>query len=101
MRTIGKVIEGMDHLDDVMPMLARLGRSHAMMGIKPAYFATLKECLMEALAEHLGAEAFAGAIEAAWGAAFDAIASVIISHISYQNEGGPASSTFDSQVVGF
>ena len=78
MRTLGKIIEGMDHLEDVAPLLARLGRSHAAVGIRPEHFAAMRACMMEALAEHLGRDAFAGAVEAAWGAFFDAITSVLI-----------------------
>ena len=34
MRTVGKVIDNMGNLVEVVPMLARLGRSHALLGIR-------------------------------------------------------------------
>ena len=34
MRTLGKAVESADNLAEVLPVLARLGRSHAMMGIR-------------------------------------------------------------------
>ena len=71
--------------------------------LRPEYFATLRECMLEALAEHLGRDTFTEAVHAAWGSAFDAISSVIISNYprSSDVEAGPApSSTFGSQTFG-
>ena len=102
MRTLGKVIENMGHLEAVVPMLARLGRSHATMGVKPAYFTTLRACLLEALGEHLGPEKFTPDVAEVWGAAYDAIAAVIISHYDSEHGSGLAAvSDLGSQVVGF
>ena len=37
-RTVGKFFENMDHVESVMPMLERLGASHASLGVKPEFF---------------------------------------------------------------
>ena len=56
--------------------------------LRPEYFTTLRECMLEALAEHLGTENFTEAVEAAWGAAFDAITAVILGNYPRGNESG-------------
>ena len=77
-RTIGKAVEGAEQLQEVLSVLARLGRTHANLFVKQDYFAVLRDCLLEALVEHLGRDTFTDAVEEAWAAAFDGIASVII-----------------------
>ena len=69
---------------------------------RPEYFDTLRECLMEALAEALG-DRFTGEVESAWGAAFDAIASVVLSNYPVASDSGPGalSVALGSDVVGF
>ena len=80
MRTIGKAIESAEQLHAVTPVLARLGRTHANLFVKQDYFSTLRDCLIEALAEHLGRDRFTDAVEKLWRTAIDGIASVIISN---------------------
>ena len=80
MRTIGKAVENAERLHEVYPVLARLGRTHANLNVKHEFFPALRECLLEALAEHLGRDRVTDAVKDAWAAAFDGIASVIISN---------------------
>ena len=54
MKTVGKLVGGLSNLQSVMPMLTNLGRTHKMLGIQPAWFDAMRECLCEALAEKLG-----------------------------------------------
>ena len=80
MRTIGRAIEGAEQLHEVLPMLTRLGRTHANLFVKQDYFAVLRECLVEALAEHLGREILTDSVKDAWRVALDGIAAVIVSN---------------------
>ena len=80
MRTIGRAIEGAEQLHEVLPMLARLGRTHANLFVKQEYFTVLRECLLETLAEHLGRDILTDAVKDAWRTAIDGIAAVIVSN---------------------
>ena len=80
MRTIGRAIEGAEQLQEVLPMLTRLGRTHANLLVKREYFAKLRECLVEALAEHLGRDILTDVVKDAWRVALDGIAAVIVSN---------------------
>ena len=94
MRTIGKAIENAEQLHGVIPVLARLGRTHANLFVKQDYFPALRYCMVEALAEHLGRDRLTDAVEKSWRAAIDGIAAVIISHYP----GDPRSSGVVSPV---
>ena len=51
MRTIGRVVEGLDDICSMAPLLAKLGRSHARLGVDSASFALMRDCLIEVLEE--------------------------------------------------
>ena len=51
MRTIGRVVEGLDDIYSMAPLLAKLGRSHARLGVDSASFALMRDCLIEVLEE--------------------------------------------------
>ena len=88
-----QVIESLDDLDAVTPMLARLGRTHTAVGVKPEFFAAMRECLIEELAASLGAANFTDEVEAAWRCIVDAIVAVIISVQSEQQSAVQAACT--------
>ena len=55
-RTAGRLVAGgAFHTETSMSTLARLGKTHASRGVKPKYFLTFLDCLVEALAARLGA----------------------------------------------
>ena len=100
-RTVGACIESAGNLESVVPTLARLGRSHALVGALPEHFDVLRGCLLDALVEHLR-DKFTGEIEDAWGIAFDTLASVMLAHYPSEEEAGlGALSGIGSRVVGF
>ena len=51
---VGKLVGGLSNLQGAMPMLAKLGLSHSGRFITSADFDTLREALLETLAERLG-----------------------------------------------
>ena len=88
-----QVIESLDDLDAVAPVLSRLGRTHAAMGVRPELFAAMRECLIEELAASLGAANFTDEVEAAWRCIVDAVVAVIISVQSEQQSAVQAACT--------
>ena len=77
-RTVGRLLDGLHGLPALAPELRRLGRSHAAMGVPPSAFPTMRDCLMGALADHLGPAQWTAAASAAWLRAFDAVSSDIV-----------------------
>ena len=78
MRTVGMFIENMDNIQAVVPMLARLGSTHALLGVRPAFFKEFRASFLGALAEGLGRARFTAEVETAWCAAIDTITSIIV-----------------------
>ena len=88
MRTVGMFIENMDNLQAMVPTLARLGGTHALLGIRPAFFKEFRASFIEAMAEGLGHEKFTEEVETAWCAAIDTITSVIVSNYPRADSAG-------------
>ena len=72
--TIADLLEAPDELSDEIDDLAK---AHAGLGVKAAHFAPMGAALMATLAETLGAE-FTPELEAAWHAAYDHFAALMI-----------------------
>ena len=80
MRTVGMFIENMDNIQAVVPTLARLGGTHALLGVRPAFFKEFRASFIEAVKEDLGRARFTAEVETAWCTAIDTITSIIVSN---------------------
>ena len=49
MRTVGRIVEGLEDITSSLPLLRKLGVSHAGLGVGPEAFAGMRECLMDSL----------------------------------------------------
>jgi hemoglobin-like flavoprotein len=77
MEKLAVAVMGLDDLDSIAPVVQALGRAHAGYGIDPTHYATAREALLWALADHFG-PAFNSELRNAWGAAFDTISTAMI-----------------------
>ena len=88
MRTVGMFIENMDNIQAVVPVLARLGSTHALLGVRPAFFKEFRASFIEAVKEDLGRERFTAEVETAWCTAIDTITSIIVSNYPRADSAG-------------
>ena len=79
MRTVGKLVAGITDLAAFMPVLMRLGRTHATLGVPIASYDAMRDVMEEVLAERLGAT-WTPEVRQAWHSAFDAISTAIVAH---------------------
>ena len=71
------VISGLDTLDQLGATLRAMGRAHAGYGVRNADYAKVADALLWTLADGLG-DAFTHDVEAAWSAAYAAVADSMI-----------------------
>jgi len=70
------IVENLDHLDSLTPVLHALGQRHVAYGVRPEHYATLSRAFLWALAQSLEAT-FYPDVKAAWGAVLEAISSTM------------------------
>lgn len=73
MAAIGLVVGSLRAVERITPVLATLGARHAGFGVTDAQYATVGAALLWTLRQGLG-EAFTPEVEAAWAAAYGAVA---------------------------
>lgn len=73
---IGTVVDEIDRIDALIPMIAALGRRHAGYGVTDAHYDTVGAALLWTLEKGLG-EAWTPAAADAWTAAYTTIAGVM------------------------
>jgi len=76
MQAIAAVINGVDHLDALVPTLENLGRNHGLYGVMDAHYDTVGAALLWTLEQGLK-EAWTPAAKAAWTAAYTTVATVM------------------------
>jgi nitric oxide dioxygenase len=72
MEKLAVAVMGLEDLESIAPLVETLGRSHARYGVRPVHYAAVREAILWALADRLGA-GFNAELQRAWGAAFDTI----------------------------
>lgn len=72
------VVKGLARPEQLLPAVEALGRRHAAYGVAPAHYGTVGAALLWTLAQGLG-DGFTPAVEAAWAAAYELLAGVMMS----------------------
>lgn len=70
------VVQGLDHLDALVPMLADLGRRHAQYGVKDSHYDSVGASLLWTLERGLGS-AWTPEVRLAWSSAYTLLADVM------------------------
>lgn len=65
MQMIGTAVKMLDRLDELDPVLVRLGGRHVDYGVRPEHYATVGAALLDTLSKGLGDD-FTPDVEAAW-----------------------------------
>ncbi len=73
---LGTVVNGIDNLEPLIPVLENLGRNHSRYGVKDAHYETVGAALLWTLEQGLG-EAWTPAAKAAWTQAYGTVANVM------------------------
>lgn len=76
MAMLGTAINGLDHLDALVPVVENLGRRHQGYGVADRDYDTVGQALLDALQQGLG-DGFTPEIRAAWAEAYTLLASVM------------------------
>jgi hemoglobin-like flavoprotein len=76
-QTLAVVVKSIDDLPSILPAVEALGRRHASYGVHASQYATVGTALLDTLAVGLG-DAFTPEARAAWGEAFETLASVMM-----------------------
>lgn len=76
MQMIGLAVTGLSTPNEILGLVADLGRKHAEYGVVDAHYDTVRSALLWILGEGLGAE-FTPDVEAAWREAYDFLAKVM------------------------
>jgi hemoglobin-like flavoprotein len=76
MAMLAAVINGLDHLDTLVPVIEDLGRCHVGYGVKDADYDTVGQALLDALQQGLG-DGFTSEIREAWAEAYALLAGVM------------------------
>jgi hemoglobin-like flavoprotein len=77
MAAVNVVVDGLDDLDDVAPMLVKLGARHVRYGARPEHFDVVGSALLWTLEQGLG-EAFTPEVRDAWAAGWNVIAGAML-----------------------
>ena len=73
---LGTVVNGLDNLKPLLPVLENLGRNHSRYGVKDAHYETVGAALLWTLEQGLG-EAWTPAAKAAWTQSYGTVANVM------------------------
>jgi len=76
MQAIATVVGGLENLDAMVPQISALGRRHADYGVTDGHYETVGAALLWTLEQGLG-DAWTRETEAAWTAAYTAIAGIM------------------------
>jgi len=76
MQALAAVINGVDHLDTLVPALENLGRGHARYGVTDRHYDTVGAALLWTLEQGLK-EAWTPAAKSAWTTAYTTVATVM------------------------
>lgn len=76
MTVLAFVVRGLEQLDTIIDAVRRLGQRHLHYGVQAHHYATVGDALLWTLAHYLGS-AFTDECRAAWGAAYQLLASVM------------------------
>ncbi|XP_064602211.1 neuroglobin-like [Liolophura sinensis] len=82
--TIGMVVDGLEYLHEVEPMIEDLGRRHIKYGIKRAHFEVIADGLLYALENALGNK-FTPEVKNAWCKLYGWLAEVMIRALPAEN----------------
>jgi nitric oxide dioxygenase len=77
MAALALVINGLDDIDTILPIAQDLARRHVAFGVEPGHYQLVGDALLWTLGRGLG-DAFTPELEAAWTAAYSALAGVMI-----------------------
>ncbi len=77
MSTIAFVVTSLDRLDQIVPAVQSLGRSHVGYGVKDAHYDTVGAALLWTLEQGLG-DAWTDDLKAAWAAAYGVLAGAMM-----------------------
>jgi len=75
-RALAMVVQGLHHLEGLIPTLADLGRRHAQFGVTEAQYASVGAALLWTLEQTLGPQ-WTPAVKVAWASAYAALARVM------------------------
>jgi hemoglobin-like flavoprotein len=75
-QALSKVMQGLDHLEALVPTLANLGRRHAQYGVTDSQYETVGAALLWTLEQGLGS-AWTPEVKSAWSAAYFLLADVM------------------------
>ena len=76
MQMITVAVQGLDHLDRIVPAVRDLGRRHADYGVRDEHYATVGAALLWTLGQGLG-DSFTPEVEEAWAATYGLLAGVM------------------------
>ena len=79
------VVQGLDHLEGLVPTLADLGRRHAQYGVMDGHYDTVGAALLWTLEQGLGS-GWTPEVKAAWSDAY-----TLLTHLMRAPTGKPAS----------
>jgi len=77
-QVLGTAVNGLDHLETLLPVVEELGRRHAGYGVLERHYGSVGEALLSTLEDGLG-EAWSPAAAAAWTKTYDVLSSVMMS----------------------
>jgi hemoglobin-like flavoprotein len=75
------VVQGLDHLEALVPTIADLGRRHAQFGVTDAHYDTVGAALLWTLERGLGS-GWTAEVKAAWSGAYALLADVMRAAVS-------------------
>ena len=78
-------VKGLDHLEQLIPVLQDLGRRHAAYGVTESHFATVGTSLLWTLEKGLG-RAFTPELKEAWATVYGVLATVMIDAMRRKTE---------------
>jgi hemoglobin-like flavoprotein len=76
MTMIGTAVNGLGHVDEILPAVRELGQRHVRYGVKDAHYDTVGAALLWTLERGLG-EAFTPPVKQAWSTAYLTLADVM------------------------
>jgi hemoglobin-like flavoprotein len=76
MRMIGMAVNGLDRLDDLVPVVRQLGTRHAAYGVRDEHYDTVAAALLWTLEQGLGTD-FSPEVSDAWVAVYGVLATTM------------------------
>lgn len=75
-QTLTMVVQGLDHLEALVPTIEDLGRRHAQFGVTDAHYETVGAALLWTLEQGLGSE-WTPEVKGAWSSAYALLADIM------------------------